>query len=294
MNTRMKRGFHPLPSAPTPPKVSSMGAPRRRASAPVWCWIVLAFLATVVSLIAAPSLDPNAAFEEAGRLYEQGEYAEAAKVYSAIIDSGPASAPLYFNRGNACFKAGQLGRAIWNYRVAERFDPRDPDIRANLRFARSRVTGALSLRPGRLYRWARHATVNEWTLMATAGVWLWIGLLIVGQCRPAWRRGSRGITVVTALLAVSLVAVSVAAWLAENRTRTAVVITREATVHYGPFVESQTHYAARDGCELEVLDAKDDWVQVADRSRRLGWVQANEVLLFPPHGTRPSDNLKRS
>ena len=50
------------------------------------------------------------------------------------------------NLGNAYFKSGQLGKAIAAYREAEQMSPRDPDVRANLRFARNQVQGP-TLRP---------------------------------------------------------------------------------------------------------------------------------------------------
>jgi Flp pilus assembly protein TadD len=66
---------------------------------------------------------------------------EAAAAYEQILTNGAVSPALYFNLGNAHFKAGQLGRAIAAYRQAERLTPRDPDVRANLQFARNRVQG---------------------------------------------------------------------------------------------------------------------------------------------------------
>ena len=32
-----------------------------------------------------------------------------------------------------------------------------------------------------------------------------------------------------------------------------------------------------DGAELRVLDRKDDWLQVSDGARRIGWVKRSEV-----------------
>ena len=76
-------------------------------------------------------------FEAANKLYEEGKFAQAAAAYEQLIQSGRVSAPLYFNLGNAWFKSGQMGRAITAYRRAEQLAPRDPDVRANLQFARN-------------------------------------------------------------------------------------------------------------------------------------------------------------
>src|SRR5881396_3448439 len=126
------------------------------------------------------------AFEQANRLYEQGQFPEAAAAYQKIIVNGQVSPALYFNLGNALFKSGQIGRAILNYRLAEQLAPRDPDIRANLRFARNQVAGAGARPAGWWRRWTGQLTLNEWTTLAAAAVWLWFALLAIVQWRPAW------------------------------------------------------------------------------------------------------------
>ena len=50
---------------------------------------------------------------------------------------------MYYNLGNAYFRAGEYGRAIAAYRKAKPYRPRDPYLEANLR-------QALSVAPGRL------------------------------------------------------------------------------------------------------------------------------------------------
>src|SRR6266404_4838400 len=111
--------------------------------------------------------DVSAAFEQANKFYEQSNFTEAAAAYARVIDGGQVSPALYFNLGNALFKSGQIGRAILSYRQAEQLAPRDPDIRANLRFARNRVEGAEAQPAVGWRRLTAHLTVNEWTALAT-------------------------------------------------------------------------------------------------------------------------------
>src|SRR5689334_7524861 len=101
-------------------------------------------------------------FDAANRLYEQGKFPEAAAAYEKIAQSGPASAAVYFNLGNARFKSGEAGRAVAAYREAERLAPRDPEVRANLQFVRNQVQGP-TLKPRFAERWFGRLTVNEWT-----------------------------------------------------------------------------------------------------------------------------------
>ena len=72
----------------------------------------------------------------------------------------------------------------------------------------------------------------------------------------------------------------VGATLRETRfTRTAIVITSEAVVRYGPLAESPTAFTVHDGAELRVLDQKDEWLQVNAGPNRVGWLRRDQALV---------------
>ena len=223
---------------------------------------------------ASPSTD----FDAANKLYEEGKFADAASAYEKLVQSGQVSAALYFNLGNAWFKSGQIGRAIAAYRQAQQIAPRDPDLRANLQFARNQ-TPSPTLPPSRWQRWMGRLTLNEWTVLAAGAVWLWLGLLAVLQWRPALRPILRTYVYSLAVLVVLLGACVIAALREARFVRTAVVVSHEATVRYGPLAESPTAFTVHDGAELRVLDQKDEWLQVSAGPRRIGWLRRDQAVL---------------
>ena len=95
------------------------------------------FGANQALLFAKPSVAATEAMVTANRLYEDGQFAQAAQAYQQLADQGFADSALFFNLGNAYFKQGDYGRAILNYRRAEQLAPRDEDIAANLALARA-------------------------------------------------------------------------------------------------------------------------------------------------------------
>src|ERR1700744_5475613 len=99
--------------------------------------ILLMAMAVWISASNAMADDVSAEFDAANKLYAEGKFADAASIYEKTIQSGALSKSLYFNYGNAEFKAGHLGRAIAAYRLAEQLSPRAADVRANREFARS-------------------------------------------------------------------------------------------------------------------------------------------------------------
>jgi len=220
------------------------------------------------------------AFDAANKLYAQGKFTEAAGAYETLAQSGPVSPALYFNLGNAFFKSSQVGRAIAAYRQAERLTPRDPDARANLQFARNQVQGP-TLRPSRWERWLDTLSLNEWTGLSAVALWLTFGLLTARELRPALARSLRSWTLLTGLSTALLLACLALAWTGQTLHQTAIVAAKEATVRTGPFDESPSAFTAHDGAELRVLDHKDDWLQVTDGTRRVGWVKRDAVLVSP-------------
>ena len=282
-----------LPPATTPLGLMASPSPLPRVVPSVQPWALLrnrvaveAARAARLCLVLALALWPLAAraealsagFEAANKLYEEGKYADAAASYEKLLQGGQVSAALYFNLGNAAFKSSQIGRAIAAYRQAERLAPRDPDVRANLQFARNQVQGpTLSVR--RWQRWLNRLTLNEWTVMAAAALWLLFLLLVLLQWRPALKATLR-----TAVLAVAagtvLLGVCLAAAVCQTRlVRVAIVVKPEVVVRAGWFDESKEAFTVHDGAELKILDRNDKWLQVSTDPLRLGWVPREDVVI---------------
>jgi len=226
------------------------------------------------------AVDVNSEFNLANKLYAEGKFAAAAAAYEKILQSGAVSPALWFNFGNAEFKTGNLGKAIAAYRRAELLAPRDDEVRANLGFVRNQVTGP-TLRKSRWEDWLDTLSLNEWTTLAAGAFWLTFILFAVGQIRPAWRPRLRGLTSGVIVLAILSCAGLGAATAIHFTKQTAVVIAAEATARSGPFTEAQDAFQVHDGAELAALDRRDNWLQVADGSGRIGWLPAKQVEILP-------------
>jgi tetratricopeptide (TPR) repeat protein len=240
--------------------------------------LLLALLFSVFSSVAAP--DVNAQFDAANKLYAQNKFVEAAAAYEQILTNGTISPVLYFNLGNAHFKAGQIGSAIAAYRQAKRLTPRDPDLRANLRFAQNRVTGP-TLKSTAWQRGLGSLSLREWTWLAVAGFWITFGLLIVRQLKPSLAANLKTWTWLSAAASVVLVIFLGLAWSQNQSGRVAIITATEVTVRNSPFDEAPSSFTANDGAELRVLDHKDDWLQVTDDANRFGWVKRSATSWSP-------------
>lgn len=115
-------------------------------------------------------------FDEANAAYADGRYAEAATGYEALLAENE-DATLYYNLGNACFKQGELAKAILNYERALRLNPNHKDAQYNLTFAQSRITDNIAEQDFFLSSWARAIRNN---LRERTWLSLSIGLFILG------------------------------------------------------------------------------------------------------------------
>jgi tetratricopeptide (TPR) repeat protein len=219
-----------------------------------------------------------ASFDQSNRFYEEGKYNEAIAGYESLLKSGKVSAAILFNLGNAYFKNGQLGRAIYNYRRAGALSPRDPDIQANLHFARDRINGSASVLPAPWQHLIHYFTLNELSVVAATCFWVLLSLLAALRWRPVWHNSLRPYLWGTALILVA--AVSLLSTASAQET-VAIAIQSQVPIHLGPISESQAAFTVPDGTELRVENRRDNWLQVADRSNRSGWVEAGQVAVWP-------------
>jgi tetratricopeptide (TPR) repeat protein len=229
--------------------------------------------------------DPIAVFDQANRLYEQGKFAEAASTYQQLVAAGQVSPTIYYNLGNAWFKAGQPGRAVAAYRHAQELAPRDPNVRFNLNFVRQQVAGNMTPPMESWQRWLARLTVNEWTIVAAVLFWVWLLVLIVRELRPSPRSDLRALALITGIVALAaMAAVGLAVYFTTAR-REGVVIVPQTIVRLGPLEDSREYYQLRDGAEVLVLDEKrlspnESWLQVRDSSRRVGWLKRDQLAIL--------------
>ena len=118
--------------------------------------IRLRFWFMIVTLLGACSLElraeqlsgPQREFLRSLELFDSAKTPEdfraSADVLEALVAEGFCSGAVYYNLGNAYYRAGAFGRAILNYRKAKPYRPQDPLLEANLQQSLLSAPGKLS------------------------------------------------------------------------------------------------------------------------------------------------------
>ena len=231
---------------------------------------------------AAETVDPYEQMVRGNEAYERGDYAEAVELYRGTLDTGLRSADLHYNLGNAYLKAGRLGWAVLNYERALRLNPRDPDVQANLEYARSRMVDVL---PDRETPWLLSAVIRVHNLLGLSQLlWLvsalWFAMLLLTSVSLFRERLRRPAGVVNPILAVILgLALTSAAFKiydAEARDP-GIVVAEEVQVMSGPGDEYAREFVLHAGTRIEIKRTYQNWHEIALSEEMRGWVAGDAV-----------------
>jgi len=224
---------------------------------------------------------PQEAFARAEGLYQEQRYDEAAEVYETIRGLGIEDPALYYNLGNAYFKAGELGKSVLSYERALALAPSDEDIQANLSFANELVAAAVEEAPlPLLVRWAvgvyRGLQPNALALSLSIAFVIG-GVAITLALYDAWRSSAIAVSIVCAVLALGAGAALAAKVNARANRVEAIVLTENAYVRSGPGDASPRLAEIHEGLKVRVIAEREGWYQIALANGLTGWLRASEI-----------------
>lgn len=210
----------------------------------------------------------------------QESFARSADRYRMLVNSGIANPGLYFNLGNASLQAGADGQAIANYRRALNLNPLDQAARHNLEYVQQKniaeaAAGSGTGPLGTLFSLVNRIPVSWWMSLLAAG---WLGICATMAIRLI-RPGCPTRFVTAASLVLVLVAAGWLTWASSQQPLLpeAVVVTNDIAVHEGssPAFPRAADLQLQEGQSVEMIQQRDNWIQVRDHSGGQGWVPAS-------------------
>jgi len=223
------------------------------------------------------------AWRRGNEAYLHGDYAGAAAAYEELLHQGAVSADLYFNLGDAHFRKGALGPAIWAFEKAAALDPGSEDARYNLaearkvaaRQAHDRIEGE-----DRDPLWIRAVTA----LGPSAETWLFVAvylgffaLLFVraragDDLRPALGAGAAVLGAAALLTGALLLGRA-----RLDRLPFGVVLPDAVAVKDGADDNYRTAFDVHAGLRVRLVEHDQDWVRVRLGNGLEGWVRTAQI-----------------
>ena len=220
-------------------------------------------------------------FTQGNESYEAGNFEGAVIRYREQVASGPWSANLFFNLGNAHYYLGEKGAAALAYERALVLEPSHPEAQANLKLLRQE-TGAQILEETLWDKWLLYPVkylrgATAW--VAALGVWCFVFLLVIWFYRASLKSQGRGLL----WMGMSAVSLLLAFWCTlgiylEARAGERWVITKDkVTVRAAPADASKSLAGLVQGSQVRLILERGSWLYVTLPNHQRGWLSRTGV-----------------
>jgi hypothetical protein len=208
-------------------------------------------------------------------------YAEAAKQYELLVqEDGILNGSIFYNLGNSWFMAGDVGRAILNYRRAELYLPNNADVKHNLKNALKLRTDLIPEKAAspwvkKLFGWHLNTSPRfrgecfaiSWLVLW--GSWFWL--------LRSPRKEARITAVVSGILSILLLGSLITESILKHAAVPGVVTAKEVIARKG----DGTMYAPtfldplHSGTEFQCLEERGDWLHIRLADGQGCWIPKN-------------------
>ncbi len=214
-------------------------------------------------------------------------YEKAILGYEKIITRGRIENPkLYYNLANAYLLKGDLGRAILNYRRAEKLDKSNSDIQKNLAFARSRRVDKVEVRPEKQILQTLIFWHYDFSMRAKfAAACVCFAVLCLGLSAAIWfgrKTPLTAVTVVSAILLLCLVGSLAVDEYSRAVNLSGVIISPQVVAHQGdgqnypPSFKTPLHA----GTEFELIERRPGWLHIQLSDDSDGWIPQSSAEII--------------
>ncbi len=220
---------------------------------------------------------------DADKLARDGNYAEAADAYEALLNGGQESAELYYNLGYCYFKQGMLGKSILSFERSKRLNPSDPDVLANLAQAYALTDKLVEVEPPLIDRMWVGVTSS---FGSDGWAWLFIvffALTITGVAcflfldSVAMRKSGFFSGVVFLVLAVFSLCISISKRSEIKDSSEAIIMVSSTDLNTSPDKNATRMTVLHEGTYVKIIDTLGEWIEVRLNDGNIGWLKLSDV-----------------
>ena len=228
---------------------------------------------------------PDSLWKAGVEAYSASQWRQAVSDWSDLAATGLRSKELYFNLGNAYFKAGEIAPAILNYERALRLDPSDSDVRYNLEFARAQTQDRIDEVPEFILKtWTRKLSYllssNAWAGLSLFLLALTLGLILLFLLGPTVNARRTGFFTGIVTLLLTLMCWGFARSLKSTAERhdDAIVMRPVSSVTSSPSSDAaKSLFILHEGTKVKVLDEVSGYTDIELADGRRGWISSADI-----------------
>ena len=221
-------------------------------------------------------------YNQAGELYQNGQFKEALDMYESIIEKGIKNPDLYYNTSNAAYRSGSLGRAILYLEKSLKLAPSDPDAIANLAFLNSikkdREPPIDNVVAAFLSGYYDSININSAAIWS--GVMFAFTMIFASGAlfSKDWKRAaSIGIVLLCGLFFIFSTGILIHKLHIISTVTEAIIMSDEANAYSGPGTENTHIFTIHEGTKVFIERNQDSWNLIRLESGAGGWIQSDNM-----------------
>lgn len=253
---------------------------------------ILAIL-SVVNLCAeeVSSVNSDNQFTEALQAYQDGDFQKSISLFKTEIDKleqkGEVSPELYYNLGNAYFRANEIPESLLYYERALLYKPSDRDIRHNIEYAQTKIEDKiLTADTFFLSIWFNSiqnlASANAWAIYSVVFFVLFIGamFLFFFTAKVDYKKIGFYLGVISLVLVIFM---NIFAYRQrekiENRN-TAIIMAGSVPIVSAPTGKSKELVTLHAGTKVKILKSDGEWVEIEISDGTIGWMEKTKLEII--------------
>lgn len=223
--------------------------------------------------------------ENAKSAYNAGDYERAIDLWKQELDEGLKNSEILFNLGNAYYRTGKIGFAIFYYESAKVLAPNDADIDYNLKLAKSQTRDkteeSSEENPILSTLFSLHHAISLKIQLILIGILIWLFSILaffrfLFHSNTAKNACIGGMFVSAIVFCIIGMSAGYKIFVLETET-IGVVTAPSAEILSGPGQKNQTLNVLSEGTEFQVHGIQDGFAEISLGERIKGFASLTEI-----------------
>lgn len=219
-------------------------------------------------------------FSDANKNFRIGNYNEAKKLYSKLIDFGFTNGEIYYNLGNTYYRINDFPRAILNYEKAKKYNFSDDELNHNLKLAKLKTVDRIEEIPKLFFiKW--YFQLVDYLSINTL---FWITIFLFNLILISILSLKYFVQFKTVLKPIIFVLVFLfsltflISFFSEiNQSKHAIIIENTVAIKSSPDLNSKDLFIIHGGLKVELNDKVLNWYKIKLIDGKTGWIEINQL-----------------